>query len=146
MYYTFKNIQTPTDRVVDRAYLEWAYPNLDIDDQDALDGAGFAAITEVNQSDDENTFLIADKVQDQWVGTWSTNAQYRQLKLKQSSVGAARVQRAALLAASDWTQLPDSPLTTEKRQQWAAYRQALRDITTQAGFPLDVNWPQQPAI
>jgi len=38
-----------------------------------------------------------------------------------------RLHRDRLLAGSDWTQMPDSPLTDEQRAAWAAYRQALRD-------------------
>jgi|DEB0MinimDraft_6_1074348.scaffolds.fasta_scaffold33437_3 hypothetical protein len=38
-----------------------------------------------------------------------------------------RAQRDRFLADSDWTQMPDSPLTVEQRQAWADYRQALRD-------------------
>ena len=53
-----------------------------------------------------------------------------------------RLQRYELLAKSDWTQLPDVPLAT--KEAWAAYRQALRDITEQPGFPFDVVWPQPP--
>lgn len=55
----------------------------------------------------------------------------------------ARAQRNALLAACDWTQLPDAQaaLSTQAKAEWAAYRQALRDITSQAGFPVDVVWP-----
>lgn len=52
--------------------------------------------------------------------------------------------RGAELTTSDWTQLPDVPLTQEKRNEWAAYRQALRDITNQAGFPTTVVWPAAP--
>lgn len=54
----------------------------------------------------------------------------------------ALLHRGALLAASDWTQLPDVPLDT--KTAWAAYRQALRDITTQPGYPLDIEWPVAP--
>jgi hypothetical protein len=36
--------------------------------------------------------------------------------------------RDAQLRASDWTQMPDSPLTDAQRQAWAVYRQALRDF------------------
>ena len=54
----------------------------------------------------------------------------------------ARTQRDALLNASDWTQLPDVPLTT--KEVWATYRQALRDITLQPGYPHDVDWPTSP--
>lgn len=39
-----------------------------------------------------------------------------------------RTIRDGLLSRSDWTQLPDSPLTELQRTEWATYRQALRDI------------------
>jgi hypothetical protein len=52
-----------------------------------------------------------------------------------------RSQRNALLSASDWTQLPDVPLAT--KETWAAYRQALRDITDQSD-PFNIVWPVQP--
>lgn len=50
--------------------------------------------------------------------------------------------RNNLLLASDWTQLPDVPLAT--KENWAVYRQALRDITLQTGYPLNVVWPDRP--
>jgi len=49
--------------------------------------------------------------------------------------------RNALLAQSDWTQLPDVPLTTQAA--WAAYRQALRDVPNQPD-PLHIVWPVAP--
>ena len=52
-----------------------------------------------------------------------------------------RQARDKLLAMSDWTQAPDSPVD---QAAWAAYRQALRDIPQQAGFPRDVAWPEKP--
>lgn len=52
-----------------------------------------------------------------------------------------RRQRDALLAQSDWTQLPDVPLATKER--WAIYRQALRDVTLQPD-PFRVVWPVAP--
>jgi hypothetical protein len=55
-----------------------------------------------------------------------------------------RQQRNVLLARSDWTQLPDAQLTTEQKAEWATYRQALRDVTTQAGFPGTIDWPVAP--
>jgi len=42
---------------------------------------------------------------------------------------------------SDQTQLADS---TADKPLWAAYRQELRDVTAQAGFPWDITWPEQP--
>lgn len=54
---------------------------------------------------------------------------------------SARAKRDRLLARSDWTQVADAPVD---QQAWAAYRQSLRDITQQAGFPNDVTWPTHP--
>ena len=53
----------------------------------------------------------------------------------------AREQRDLLLQQSDWTQVPDAPVNATS---WATYRQALRDVPTQSGFPSSVNWPTRP--
>ena len=58
----------------------------------------------------------------------------------------AVAQRNSLLAESDWTQLADVPLTVEQKAEWANYRQHLRDITSQTGFPENINWPLKPGI
>jgi hypothetical protein len=50
--------------------------------------------------------------------------------------------RQYLLSISDWTQIPDVVLTN--KTEWATYRQALRDVTTQPGYPWSVTWPQRP--
>ena len=50
-------------------------------------------------------------------------------------------EREQLLKNSDWTQLPDVDLIEEEVQQWRTYRQALRDITDQPGYPWDINFP-----
>lgn len=52
-----------------------------------------------------------------------------------------RARRDELLLQSDWTQLPDSPAD---KPAWATYRQQLREITSQPGFPLDIVWPVAP--
>jgi len=52
-----------------------------------------------------------------------------------------RQSRTQMLKDSDWTQIADS---TADKTAWAAYRQALRDITSQAGFPWIIDWPEQP--
>lgn len=56
-----------------------------------------------------------------------------------------RAQRNSLLTLCDWTQLPDAPLTEEQKQEWAEYRQALRDVPEQTGFPENVIWPSTPS-
>jgi hypothetical protein len=53
----------------------------------------------------------------------------------------ARKRRNKLLSASDWTQVADAPVD---KAAWATYRQELRDISAQAGFPATVVWPTQP--
>ena len=59
----------------------------------------------------------------------------------------ARGLRDILISGSDWTQLPDTPLTTTKKTEWAAYRQALRDIPetySDATSLDDIIWPTKP--
>ena len=52
-----------------------------------------------------------------------------------------RADRNARIAATDWTQIADS---TADKPAWATYRQALRDVPSQVGFPQSVTWPQEP--
>lgn len=52
-----------------------------------------------------------------------------------------RDERNRRLAESDWTQLPDAPVD---HAVWAVYRQELRDITDQDGFPWSITWPVEP--
>lgn len=54
----------------------------------------------------------------------------------------ARSKRNQLLTESDWTQVADAPQAT--KDKWAPYRQALRDVPQQAGFPENVVWPVKP--
>lgn len=64
-------------------------------------------------------------------------------ELTQSQWGFVRRKRDGLLSESDWTALPDVPLSAELRQQWQVYRQALRDVTLQPD-PLSIVWPEPP--
>lgn len=54
---------------------------------------------------------------------------------------SVRATRNSLIAECDWTQVEDSPVD---KLAWATYRQALRDLTLQAGFPFDVTYPTKP--
>ncbi|SOB60525.1 protein of unknown function [Pseudodesulfovibrio profundus] len=56
-----------------------------------------------------------------------------------------RAKRDSLLKDTDWTQLADCPLSSEDIVVWQDYRQALRDIPQQAGFPASIIWPEPPA-
>lgn len=54
---------------------------------------------------------------------------------------AVRSQRNSLLTECDWTQVEDAPVN---KVAWAAYRQALREVPDQEGFPWNVTWPDKP--
>lgn len=54
---------------------------------------------------------------------------------------SVRATRGEKLKECDWTQVADAPVD---QTVWAAYRQALRDITGQEGFPWTITWPEQP--
>ena len=50
-----------------------------------------------------------------------------------------RAKRDRLLEASDWTQMPDSPLSDSKKAEWATYRQALRDLPQKWADDVDMD-------
>ncbi len=67
-------------------------------------------------------------------------AAYKATKDAEQSA-SVRTSRNDKLAACDWTQLADS---TADKTVWATYRQSLRDVTVQDGFPWNVTWPEAP--
>lgn len=86
----------------------------------------------VNKPLQPNEFCVFDYQSKQWIPNADLAKQY------------VSRQRNTFLYQSDWTQIPNNPLTPEKQQQWADYRQQLRDIPTQSGYPFNVVWPTQP--
>lgn len=60
---------------------------------------------------------------------------------KAAILDGARAERNKLLAECDWTQMADAPVD---REAWAAYRQLLREIPEQSGFPSEIIWPEKP--
>ena len=57
---------------------------------------------------------------------------------------AVREDRNKRLSECDWTQLADSPLDADAKLEWALYRETLRMVPQQAGFPWNVQWPPEP--
>jgi len=55
-----------------------------------------------------------------------------------------RSRRNSLLIACDWTQLADAPLTSQMKQCWMTYRQALRDLPSNTSNPSNPVWPTEP--
>lgn len=72
-----------------------------------------------------------------------TEEEMEEMKWDSSKIKArdVRRQRDVLLKGTDWTQVADAPVD---QAVWAAYRQALRDIPQQEGFPDNVVWPVEP--
>jgi hypothetical protein len=95
---------------------------------------------------------------DQWVQAWveqdmfadttvdgvtTTKAEHEtayQAALDADVAKSVRSQRDGLLVETDWMGLSDVTMSSD----WATYRQALRDVPSQSGFPHDITWPEKP--
>jgi hypothetical protein len=97
-----------------------------------------------NEKYDTSTFEITDS---QVIETrlWREYTADERAEILERDSRNARNHRNWLLKDSDWTQLPDCPLSSGKKSDWALYRQSLRDVTSQTGFPQNIVWPTIPA-
>lgn len=88
---------------------------------------------------------VFDTEAQRWAQVWSVRNMTTDEILARNDAQAASVrsERNDKLAESDWTQVIDAPVD---QAAWATYRQGLRDITTQVGFPWDVIWPTEPGV
>ena len=59
---------------------------------------------------------------------------------------AAREKRDELLAETDYLLMPDYPISSEALVTLKTYRQALRDVPEQSGFPKTIEWPSKPEV
>ena len=107
---------------------EWGSPQVTVH-MEVPEGLDHQCIMAV-RADDGTITLIADpqRVEAKTQAAWT----------------ALRAQRNSLLAACDWTQLPDSALSQDKKVAWGAYRQALRNLTDTVTDPTQVDWPLAP--
>lgn len=83
---------------------------------------------------------------DKWVLNWIvSNKTVEEIASYDAAVAdRVRVERNQKLSDSDWVVVMNTEAGTGVPTEWAAYRQSLRDITDQAGFPHSVNWPVKP--
>lgn len=75
---------------------------------------------------------------------WTSYTESELAEIAAQKAQAVRSERNTKLTECDWTQLNDTPLDNAAKIQWTTYRQALRDIPTQSGFPHSVIWPTKP--
>ena len=73
-----------------------------------------------------------------WVDSRNTD------QIKQDKIVSVDAQRSELLSNSDWIVIRATDQGTPIPQAWKTYRQALRDIPTQSGYPFNVIWPVAP--
>jgi hypothetical protein len=71
----------------------------------------------------------------------TTKREAELLERNSMQANVVRNTRNIKLVESDWTQLSDSPVD---KTVWATYRQALRNIPSQEGFPWTITWPIAP--
>ena len=87
----------------------------------------------------------AEQSDGRWVRKWKIVSDSSRVELdKANKMADLRRKRNEMLAASDWMHNGDSPVSRNSKDQWALYRQQLRDITKQ---PLDnIVWPTPPFV
>lgn len=121
-------------------------------DQETLSQFGVHPVHSLDQPEvDAKTHTAERKqlpelVDGQWVLGWNVRAKTNEeIASETASVSEReRKRRDAKLSACDWTQLDDTPLSNAQKIAWASYRQALRDLPSSPGFPLDIDWPVAP--
>ena len=94
-------------------------------------------------------FVEVDPVKNEngvWIQTWSkismTNEEKNAVDENQKII--ERYERTRKLKDTDWTIGNDSPLSEAKKEQFRLYRQQLRDVPSQPGFPWNITWPTSP--
>lgn len=110
-------------------------PNMEYMDQFGV----FEYVEQVRPFYDELTETVINKLPE-LAEDGKYYQQWEVIKLSAAQAGEnIRNKRNKLLSESDWTQARDLVLPNDSA--WTAYRQALRDITLQEGFPFNVEWP-----
>lgn len=125
-------------------------------DQNALDYANVSIVTEVQppaitelQRVEYDGIQLVNGV---WTEVWSIHPRYDdpveqaewEAHVIQVQWGTVRTERNRLLALTDYTDLPNTPITNECRTEFIAYRQALRNITETQTDPYNIVWPTVP--
>ena len=102
-------------------------------------------VTIRTQEDGTQTVLLDDVEQPLSSLGFDVDGKYAE-ELELSQGAEVRVKRNAMLQESDSIMHQDrwGNLTKAKQNEWTSYRQALRDVTSQSGFPSSVSWPSKP--
>lgn len=107
-----------------------------------------SGVNAVDDSDDEGFIegqydaLLYKVVDGGAVEKTDSDKQLYDVERNSHTMDSLRHERDKLLAASDWTQVPDAPVD---QAAWAAYRQALRDLPENTTDPANPIWPSKPS-
>ena len=111
----------------------------------------FPVITAAEPEYEKSTQYITEDttpvfVDGNWIVSWSVSEKSEDriaIDTRVRSI-AIRKERDALMAETDWVSIRAIDTGSNVSTDWMEYRQALRDITSQSGFPWDVAWPVKP--
>lgn len=89
---------------------------------------------------------VEQDAQGRWVWKWSISEMSDEAKAAKDAEVAkgVRATRDRLIAETDWIVIKNLELNQNVPGIWEVYRQNLRDVPAQAGFPHNVNWPEKP--
>jgi hypothetical protein len=89
--------------------------------------------------------MFADYVDEDGVTVTKSSQEAAYTATKDAEAATAvRAERDKLIASYDWMAIKAFEGGTTVSTEWATYRQALRDVSAQAGFPNDITWPEKP--
>jgi hypothetical protein len=138
--FLLNNVKVHQD--IQRTIGDVQYPAGWFSNADARAAVGMIEVPDPVRPDD-SLYTSVENLDGSYTATPRTDADKAAYKAAKDAAQAKSVRqtRNDKLTQSDWTQLADSTVDTAS---WATYRQALRDITTQAGFPWTITWPDAP--
>lgn len=127
---TFSDIATSTEtEPYWYGVFEWAYPPENLEYTKSFDDVG---VTKHEDGVWRNTFVMRNATAEEIENKTKYKAEQE------------RHRRYILLRRAEWTQMPDNNLSVVEKQAWAEYRQKLRDVPQQLGFPWVIDWPVPP--
>lgn len=120
-----------------------SFPKLIPDDLLAsYDVYPYALLPYAGFNEDTHEFSGETFLQDEF-GDWFLRKETAPLPQEQAEANI-RSRRDSLLKETDWVVIMHTEKGTNIPMEWEVYRQALRDITAQTGFPYEVTWPTKP--
>jgi hypothetical protein len=137
----------PVGHPVTRKNLSYVFPAEEINAQNML-RHGYHQIIDIPPEINDSQRLEKLGFSKKEDGSYSVDYEVVDLTRKNALDELIRYRRAELLLWCDWTQATDSPLTEEKKSEWAAYRAQLRDMTdtfSEATNHSEIIWPEPPA-